>query len=143
MSVVCHAPCRPWSAHCAHQAKPEPGEKELGPFCAEMLRKWGGGTGTSGAFPAIRGGQSSEARQWQWRPVDDGSLASMVGIPDAQGDVALLPGISPNEIRVPFALHPRGMDRRTEQSTEKRLTLCDNAADGHLSGRWGATCRRA
>lgn len=42
MSVVAHPPCRSWSAFCAHQAKPEPGEKELGPLCVEWLRKCGG-----------------------------------------------------------------------------------------------------
>ncbi len=40
--IVAHPPCRSWSAYCAHQAKPLPGEKELGPWCVEQLRKWGG-----------------------------------------------------------------------------------------------------
>jgi hypothetical protein len=42
MKVVAHPPCRSWSAYCAHQAKPEPGEKELGPLCVEWLKKCGG-----------------------------------------------------------------------------------------------------
>lgn len=40
--AVFHPPCRAWSNKCAHQAKPEPGEKELGLYCAEQLKKWGG-----------------------------------------------------------------------------------------------------
>lgn len=40
--VVAHPPCRAWSAKCAHQAKPPPGEKELGPLCVDWLRKCGG-----------------------------------------------------------------------------------------------------
>lgn len=42
MPIVAHPPCRSWSAFCAHQAKPDPGEKELGPMCVEWLRKCGG-----------------------------------------------------------------------------------------------------
>lgn len=42
MPVLAHPPCRSWSAYCAHQAKPLPGEKDLGPFCVDWLRKCGG-----------------------------------------------------------------------------------------------------
>ena len=40
--IVGHPPCRSWSAFCAHQAKPLPGEKELGPLVVWMLRNNGG-----------------------------------------------------------------------------------------------------
>lgn len=40
--IVAHPPCRAWSAYCGHQAKPEPGEKELAMQCVEWLRQCGG-----------------------------------------------------------------------------------------------------
>ena len=40
--VVTHAPCRAWSAFCAHQAKVPEGEKELALLCADHLRRNGG-----------------------------------------------------------------------------------------------------
>jgi len=42
MPVIAHPPCRYWSVKCRHQAKPEPGERELGIWCAQEVRPWGG-----------------------------------------------------------------------------------------------------
>lgn len=40
--VVAHPPCRAWSVRTRHQARPEPGEAELGLLCAHWLRLDGG-----------------------------------------------------------------------------------------------------
>jgi len=40
--IVAHPPCRAWSAFTAHQAKPVPGEAELGLLCADFLQQCGG-----------------------------------------------------------------------------------------------------
>lgn len=42
MPVVAHPPCRAWSAYTRHQAKPEPGEADLGLMCVEWLKREGG-----------------------------------------------------------------------------------------------------
>ena len=40
--VICHPPCRGWSAFMSHWAKPEPGERDLALFCAEKVMVNGG-----------------------------------------------------------------------------------------------------
>lgn len=40
--VICHPPCRIWSATCRQLAKPDPGERELGLWCCDTLRRCGG-----------------------------------------------------------------------------------------------------
>jgi hypothetical protein len=40
--VICHPPCRGWSAFMSHYAKPPPGEKDLAYFCTEKIAINGG-----------------------------------------------------------------------------------------------------
>ena len=40
--IIGHPPCAAWSAFCAHQAKPAPGEKDLGLWVCDQLRICGG-----------------------------------------------------------------------------------------------------
>ena len=39
---ICHPPCRGWSAHLSHWAKPPPGERDLALFCVEQISLNGG-----------------------------------------------------------------------------------------------------
>lgn len=40
--IICHPPCRHWSAFTRHQATGCPSEKELAWFCFDMLLQYGG-----------------------------------------------------------------------------------------------------
>lgn len=42
MPVICHPPCRGWSAYMRHFAKPPIGEKDLAYLCAERVATTGG-----------------------------------------------------------------------------------------------------
>lgn len=109
-TVVAHPPCRAWSAFCGHQAKPDPGEKELGPWCVEQVRNCGGVL----EHPA-------HSKLWQAcnlpkpgeQPKND--LFTMWVSQAWWGDRRskqtwlLVCGVEPKEVKVPFCLHdPRG-----------------------------------
>lgn len=123
MPIVAHPPCRAWSAHCAHQAKPEPGEKELGLWCVEQVKQWGG---------VLE--QPAHSRLWDaarlpkpgWTHTRD--LWAMEvwqcwwGYSMRKATWLLFSKIHPMNVRTPLQLHPRGNDRRREQlmSREQR-----------------------
>ena len=116
MPVVAHPPCRSWSAHTAHQAKPLPGEKELGPWCAEKLRECGGvleHPAHSRLFDAAKlpkPGCATRGDLWTmevWQ--------AWWNYPMRKATWLCFCGVSPSEIQLPFRLHPQGGDRRREQ----------------------------
>lgn len=119
MPVVAHPPCRCWSAFCAHQSKPLPGEKELGPLCAEWLRKCGGvleQPAHSRLFDACNLPKPGpEEGQWHRR---DGLWTMSVdqswwGDPRTKKTWLCFNGIEPCDVRLPIRLHdPRGDRRR-------------------------------
>lgn len=113
MPVIAHPPCRAWSVRCKHQAKPEPGEKELGIWCADQLRRWGGileQPAHSELFAAaglpIPGKQSSRlfwaVEVWQgwW------------GTPTIKRTWLAFCGIDRSQVNFPFKLCAAGGDKR-------------------------------
>ena len=139
MPIVAHPPCRAWSAHTAHQAKPMPGEKDLGPWCAEMLRKCGGvleHPAHSRLFEAARlpaPGYATRGELWTmevWQ--------AWWGYPMRKATWLCFCGISPDRIELPFRLHPNGCDRRREQLMSKN----QRAATTDEFARWLAQVAR-
>lgn len=116
MPVVCHPPCRSWSAYCAHQAKPLPGEKELGPLCVEHLKREGGileHPAHSRLFTHCHLPKPGE-------PEQDGLWTAEVwqawwGYPMMKKTWLCFSGIPKSAVTFPFALHPQGVDRRRQQ----------------------------
>ena len=116
MPVVAHPPCRAWSAFCAHQAKPEPGEKELGLWCVEQVKEWGGileQPAHSRLFDAAnlpKPGWEARADSWSlevWQ--------AWWGYPQIKATWLYFSKISPLNVLYPFQLFPQGVSRRSEQ----------------------------
>jgi len=138
MPVVCYPPCRAWSAYCAHQAKPLPGEKDLGPYCVDRLRECGGVL----EHPA-------HSRLWKHlglpkpgEPTKDGlwSIAvqqSWWGDSRTKNTWLLLSGVSC--VAVPMAPHDADGDRRRWQVMSKH----QRAASVPAFARWLIEVARA
>jgi hypothetical protein len=116
MAVVAHPPCRAWSAFCRHQAKPEPGEKELGLWCANQVDINGGileqpahsTLWMAAGLPMpgrIENPESWSAEVWQvwW------------GFFQAKRTWLYFSKIHPSHVHWPLRLHPRGGDKRAWQ----------------------------
>jgi hypothetical protein len=121
MPLIAHPPCRAWSAHCAHQAKPEPGEKELGLWCAEQVKQMGGVLEQPAhsrlwdAAKLPKPGWTHSADVWSmevWQ--------AWWGYPMRKATWLFFSGISPLSVKTPLQLHPHGCDRRREQLMSKK-----------------------
>ena len=125
--IVAHPPCRSWSAFTAHQAKPEPGEKELGLFAVDCLRKCGGilehpaHTRLFDAAGIPHPGQPSRDGMWSlqvWQ--------AWWGYPMKKATWLAFSGIDSSKVETPFRLHSMGADRRRQQlmSKNQRAATC-------------------
>ncbi len=120
LPVVAHPPCRAWSAFCAHQAKPEPGEKELGLWCADKLRELGGvleHPAHSRLFDAAGLPKPGEHNGEGLRTLE--VWQAWWGYPMKKSTWLCFAGVDIQELVIPFRLHDKGMDRRRQQLMSK------------------------
>jgi hypothetical protein len=110
----------PVIAHCAHQAKPEPDEKELGLWCVDQVKKWGGVLEQPAhsrlwdAAQLPKPGWSHNGVSWSlevWQ--------AWWGYPMRKATWLYFSNINPLFVLYPFRLHPQGGDRRREQLMSK------------------------
>jgi hypothetical protein len=129
MPVVGHPPCRSWSAYCAHQAKPLPGEKELGPLVVEWLRKCGGvleHPAHSRLWDACglpKPGWTSRADLWSAEV-----LQAWWGDTRTKKTWLCFFGVCPTEVHWPLRLHEPGGDRRRWQVMSNQQRSATNPA---------------
>jgi hypothetical protein len=133
MPVVCHPPCRAWSAYCAHQAKPLPGEKDLAPMCVDKLRECGGvleHPAHSRLWDAVdipKPGQRERGGMWSmW------VQQSWWGDTRTKNTWLLFCGVDKSQIELPFTLHEAHGDRRRWQLMSKH----QRAATSPVFAQW-------
>jgi hypothetical protein len=120
MPVVCHAPCGPWSAYCAHQSRASAELKELGPLCASWLAECGGvleHPAHSRLFdfcylPKPAGGLRIRRRGELWSIEVD---QAWWGYNQTKTTWLCFSGVEPREITLPLRLHEPKGDRRRQQ----------------------------
>ena len=118
--VIAHPPCRAWSAFCAHQAKPEPGEKDLGLWCCEQLKQCGGvleHPAHSRMFAAAGLPLPGERCGGLWSMAVD---QSWWGDSRKKGTWLCFSRVAKENIEVPFILRDSSGDRRRWQVMSKR-----------------------
>ena len=128
MPVVGHPPCRSWSAYCAHQAKPLPGEKELGPLCVAWLRECGGvleHPAHSRLFDHCGLPKPGESHGDLWTAE---VLQAWWNDTRTKTTWLCFSRIAPNVVQFPFALHSPSGDRRRWQLMSKAQRSATNPA---------------
>lgn len=128
--IVAHPPCRAWSAYCAHQAKPLPGEKELAPMCVNLLKQNGGvleHPAHSRLWQALDLPRPGETRDGLWCIQVN---QSWWGDTRTKKTWLLFSGVDKGDVVLPFALHNANGDRRRWQVMSKiqRAATCEPLA---------------
>ena len=133
MPIIAHPPCRAWSKYTRHQAKPEPGEAELGLWCCEKLRECGGvleqpthsllwdaaGLPVPGRF---HGADLWSMEVWQ----------AWWGYPTKKTTWLAFCGVEPSDVHPQYRLHPRGGDQRRFELMSKN----QRSATNQVFARW-------
>lgn len=120
MPVVAHPPCRAWSAYCAHQAKPLPGEKELGHWCVTRLMDCGGvlehpaHSRLWDACDLPKPGWATRGDCWSIEV-----LQAWWGDSRSKTSWLCFFGVNPNDVVLPIRLHDARGDRRRWQLMSK------------------------
>lgn len=145
MPIIAHPPCRGWSAKTRHQAKPEPGEMNLGFLCADWLRKCGGileQPAWSHLFDAaglpIPPHQSADGNLWSIQIEQ-----YWWGFPTPKPTWLCFSGIDPSEVHLPFRLRNRGSRKRNRYDTWSRLTATKRSRTIEPFARWLVALARA
>lgn len=141
--VVAHPPCRAWSAYTRHQAKPEPGEADLGLLCAEWLRSEGGvleHPAHSRLFDAAGLPKPGE-RRGDLRTIM--VLQAWWGYPMRKATWLCFSRVSPGSLLVPYRDHDSRAgvgDRRRQQvmSKHQRAATCPAFAEWLIAAAQGA-----
>ena len=119
MPVVAHPPCRAWSRFTRQQAKPAPGEAELGPLCVEYLRACGGileHPAHSHLWEHCKLPYPAESRDGLWCIEVH---QAWWGHPLRKKTWLLLSQLPKEIVELPFRLHCPGNDRRRQQVMSK------------------------
>jgi len=141
MPIVAHPPCRSWSVKTKHQAKPEPGEKELGLFCCEKLKECGGVLEQPTFSELFEAGGLPQPG----RPLDGDLWTIEVwqawwGYPMKKTTWLAFCGIDPSQIEVPLRLHNR--EGSGQRRPYKRLSRNQRSATTREFAEWLVSAAR-
>ena len=133
--LIAHPPCRAWSRPFRHKAKPEPGEKDLGLWCARQVIAWGG------ILEQPAGSLLWHAAGLPAPGTSRGNLLATCvdqawwGFPTRKRTWLLLAGIDASELLVPLVLRHSAGDRQRfdRMSKHQRSATCRPFAEWLVS----------